>query len=242
MAGDFDPTERLDAISIDATDEYVLADGDRFSDDLPLGSERENNGSPLIWAAVAGVLLVASVLVIVANGRGGNDDGEADEGSGDESAASIADQGPAGTPVIGDPAASATGDGSTIAPDTSPPDEATVEPETTTSVPVADGPTDGTGTGTGTGVLVVGAPEITVSSDDFEIAVSTSACTTIEWTFAGDGQANAYDSGQDCYVDHVLSPRPEDPLQPATTYEVTASFVADGVREVVAFTVTTAEE
>jgi hypothetical protein len=259
MAGEFDPTERLDEVVVDPTDELPLASESlgategrrRFGNRKPLDDKGgyENNGSPLVWLAIAAVLLLGAVAVIVAVGQRDNDgaaDGDVDgDVTGDTNIGDdLSDEaGPPETPLVGDPSASATDDfnvTTTDGPaDTSPPDEA-ADDEPVTTIPESDAPTSTSSAAIAAGELIIGDAVITVTANDFEIALSTSSCTTIEWSFAGEGQSNAYDSGADCFDQHLLSPRPEDPLLPGTSYEVTASFVADGVRQVAAFTVVTA--
>lgn len=210
----------------------------------------ENNGPPLMWFGLAALLLAGAIGLIFALGRN-RDDVASTDTSISASVTSAADVSPDDTPPIGDPGASATDESDSTA-DTSPPDEgseeasSTEDPTTTTADPeeTSTEPTNAADGATSIldippGPLVAGVPTLTVSSDDFEILLTTSACTTIEWSFAGEGQAASYSSEEACFDEHLLSPRPEHPLLPSTDYEVTASFAADGERQVVTFSVTT---
>ncbi len=241
---DGEPTEELDAI----TDEIPLAP--ELLGDGPMESERENNGPPLMWLAVAAVLLLGAVAAIVWIGQNRDDTAESAEST---IAGDLAGSTTEITPPIGDPAAGAAGDVSGTTADTSPPDEGaasteSLPPETSAS-DTASGSTDTTtadstaDSATGSteilGVFIDGTPQVTTTSDDFEIAVSTLVCTTIEWSFAGDGQSANYTSEQLCFDDHLLSPRPEHPLLPGTTYQVTAIFSAEGTDQVLVLDVTT---
>lgn len=213
----------------------------------------ENNGPPLMWFGVAALLLAGAIGLIFALGRN-RDDVAATSTSISVSVTSSADSSPDDTPPIGDPGASATDEFDSTA-DTSPPDEgsdeasSTENPTTTAADPDSSSQTSPVPTSAGSdstsildipaGPLILGAATLTVSSDDFEILLATSVCTTIEWSFAGEGQAASYSGEEVCFNEHLLSPRPEHPLVPSTDYEVTASFAADGEMQVVAFSVTT---
>lgn len=240
---DGEPTEELDAI----TDEIPLAP--ELLGDMPMESERENNGRPLMWFGVAAVLLIGAVAAIVWIGQNRDDATDSVDNTivedVDGSSTEV-------TPPIGDPAAGAAGDVSGNTADTSPPDEGAASTETSTpetSTPEADGSettssattaedpaTDSTAI---PGIFIDGVPQVTTTGDDFEIAVSTLVCTTIEWSFTGEGQSAGYTSEQLCFDDHLLSPRPEHPLLPGTTYQVTAIFSAEGTDQVLVLDVTT---
>lgn len=236
---DGEPTEELDAI----TGEIPLAP--ELRGDLPMESERENNGPPLMWLGVAVVLLVGAVAAIVWIGQN-RDEAVADDAAVQSSLADeIGGVTTAVTPPVGDPAAGAAGDGGGTTADTSPPDEGAATTDTSavetssSETTVDDAATTSTAAPAGPAVFVDGLPEITTTTDDFEIAVSTLVCTTIEWSFTGEGQSASYSSEQLCFDDHLLSPRPEHPLLPGTTYQVTAIFSAEGTDQVLVLEVLT---
>lgn len=191
-------------------------------DDLPMESERENNGSPLMWLGLAVALLVVSAIVIMAIQRS--------DSSGLATQSSQLD-GEVASDVDGQSEAGST----PVTEADSPPDEgADVVDGSAANAESASEPIS-----PDRGPIIAGQAAIVVTANDFEIALSTPACATVDWSFVGDGQSQTYAGTTECLVDHVLSPQSEHPLLPDTSYEVTASFTADGVTAVESFTIQT---
>ncbi len=76
------------------------------------------------------------------------------------------------------------------------------------------------------------------SPRDFSLVISTGVCATVEWDWSGPTSGSAVN--ETCTTSHVLSPTPNDPIEPSSTYEVQATFTdAEGVQASFATTIET---
>ncbi len=79
------------------------------------------------------------------------------------------------------------------------------------------------------------------SPHDFSLVISTGVCTTVEWEWVGPTEGSAIE--ETCTTSHVLSPTPNDPIEPGSIYDVQATFTdAEGVQASFATSIETLAE
>jgi hypothetical protein len=104
----------------------------------------------------------------------------------------------------------------------------------------------GSGIGSATMVSQTGAELLmdglllSVTNSDFVIEASTVSCTEVAWTLKGAEIEREYNSENECFGDHVMSPRTDVTLRPDSKYDVVVTFLAGSQTQVLVFQVETA--